>query len=431
MTITNLQPDKSSPTPIYRQLSDALAIEISKMEYSAKLPTIRKIAQVLSINNTTVVNAYKDLEKKGVVYSLVGSGFYVARKRIPTPIISDCINFADTSTDIAYFPVDAFRQACDRVLVNYGGKAFGETHPCGHEPLREIISQHLGLENIQIITSVSHAIEKLAEKFISPGDAVMVERPGLQAIEAIFMAKKARIAEFSLDTIKKYKPKFIVLMPNFQIPTGLCYTKPFMEQILEVAQSINAFIIEIDSHNDFYYNSTPPAAMKFMDTNGRVIYIKSFSRLLSSGFKIGFISLPGDFDSIDGFDDIPSGFVQRVFDFYLRDGGFDEHAAFIRKKYSQRYEKLIKACQAYLTPFADFTVPDGGLGIWVSPKVALAEGEEHFEQFLNRQVVVSPGRLFTPSRACMSHFRINFANVPTSRIAEGIGQIASVLALIN
>jgi len=188
----------------------------------------------------------------------------------------------------------------------------------------------------------------------------------------------------------------------------------------------SAYAIEADSLSDFYYDDIPRVSMKSMDTHENVIYIKNFSNLLASGMKIGCIVYPQNFCKFEAF--TPSGYNQRIFDFYLRYGGFNEHAALMRHQYGRRYRKLIQACQTYLAPYANFTVPDGGLGLWVCPKGTQSHSEAHFEKFLARRVIVSPGSMFSSTRGNMPHFHISFANMPESRIAEGIGIISAVLA---
>jgi len=429
--------DKTSALPLYRQISHALTTAMAMLPHATKLPTIRSLAQSLEVNNMTVVNAYKHLENSGAVYSVIGSGFYVAEKaaKKQETIISDCINFADTTTDPAFFPVDAFRKACDHVLLRDGGMAFNESLPQGYAPLQKTISEQFvntSPQNIQIIADISSAMEQFVEKFINPGDIVFVERPGLES--TMFSSKKARVIEVSrtanglqkLESLmKQHKPKYLFLMPNFQIPTGLCYTKQDLQHIIHLSLLNDTYIIEVDSLSDFYYGSHAPVSMKSLDMHDRVIYIKCFARMLASGLRIGYIAYPKVLCPLEEpLDAAPSGFIQRVFDFYLSHIGFLEHAALMRVQYGKRYRKLIQACQTYLSPYAHFTEPNGGLGLWINPKMVC--NVEIFEKFLHRKVVVSPGHMFVSGKT--SQFRINFSNIPEERIAEGIGIISSVLA---
>jgi len=317
-----------------------------------------------------------------------------------------------------------------------GGTAFYNAESLGYQPLRDVIfstaEKRCGL--IYIVNGLSHAVDALASKFISPGDVVLMERPGLQGIGAAFLTRRAKVVEFDVGDldrittlIKQHLPKFIFLVPNFQMPTGFCYSDSDKQRLIDLADDVGTYIIEADIFGDFYYDSKPRVTLKSLCD--RVIYIKSFSAALTVGLQIGFVDSPLDLTDYFSESSAPSGFVQRIFDFYLRSGKFQANINFMRHEYGKRYRKMIQACETYLSPYASFSVPGGGLGVWVSP--CFPVDEEIFEKFLARQVVVSPGKLFSSSKRHIPDFRINFANVPEAQIAEGVGIIASVLAQIR
>ena len=432
-----IQIDKTSQIPIYRQISKGLQAEISLMASGDKLPTIRSLAKNLNVNSATIANAYKDLEATGLVYGVAGSGVYVAKKENNHPeqiITSDFINFADAKTNYSLFSVDYFKNACNQVLLNYGSEAFKECPPAGYTGLCETISQefkHKSTDDIQIITGINSSIKQFVDSFVGTGNVVLAEKPGLDT--TAFLSKKAKVVEVVRDAngfqnlkalMDLYKPKFLFLMPNFQIPTSLCYTKANIKSIIDLCIRANAYIIEIDIVNDFYYNNIPPVSIKSLDTNGRVIYMKCFNKILASGLKIGYAAYPKSFGLPTAIVDMPSGFEQRIFNFYLQSNNFFTHGAFMRQEYGKVYNKLIKACHTYLLPYANFVKPNGGLGLWVSPKNLLTN--EVYEKLLARKVIVSPGNMFATGN--MPHFRLNFSNIPEDRITEGIGIISSVLA---
>lgn len=430
--------DKTLNIPLYRQLSSALIEIISTLPAASKLPTIRSLAKQLNVNTATVVSAYKFLETKGHVYSIVGSGVYVAQKNkiVEESILENAINFADINTDTSLFPTKSFSNASNSVLLKYAGRAFNNINK--NNPLVEIFGQMYDIDalTIQITTGIHQAIHDIASNFINPGDVVLVEFPGSQAITAIFLSYGAKVIDIPLDTagfplekftqlVKQYAPKFIFLMPNFQIPTNLCYNVFEREKILEIASGAGAYIIEADSFNDFYYNK-PTETLKKIDKYDIVIYIKSFSAIIASqGLGVGFIAFPrSNFNS--GAYTTPTGYIQRVFDNYLRHGEFPVHAGFMRHQYKKRCAKIIEAINTYLLSFVSFNEPDGGLGLWITLKNDI--NNNIYKELLNRQIVVSPGYLFAPAGWPMPHFRVNFANIPEARIAEGIGTIARVLA---
>ena len=469
--------DKNSDTPLYRQLGHAIAAMISQGELmpDTRLPPIRQLAKILGVNSTTVVNAYKYLEHKQAVYSVVGSGTYVARAcALPGPTAvevhgvlgDDYINFADGAVDGALFPTAAMKRAFGAVLDRDGALAFECCGGLGYGPLRESLSRLYGsfdAGQICIISGVQHGLDILAGILLKPGDTVLVERPAPQSIAAIFQAKGARVMEMPLvqhgpdfprleALLKKRRPRLIYVMPNFQQPTGICYSDESKTRLLALACAHGAYIVEDDSLGDLYYDRNKRTPLKAMDSHGRVVHMKSFARTVP-GVNIGFMAYPGQIGVGDdvGFIDCPGqmeaddaavpGYLQRAFDIFLRSGDYDAHIANVRNVYKRRYQKAAAAVNTYLAGLADVYLPGGGLGLWVTPRAGSTGGKDYVEEFLKRKVIVSPERLYIAAGskipaagtkmpaagAKVPGFRINFASVPEERIAEGIGVIAAVL----
>ena len=437
--------DKGIDIPLYQQLSDAVIrlIGDGTLKADTKLPPIRQMAQVLGVNNTTVVSAYKDLEQKAAVYSVVGSGTYVAwpmRVGEPPvqalPVIDDeYINFAHTATEAALFPVAAFKRAFNAVMDRDGAAAFGYHDSQGYEALRESACLLLGglgvgvCPDVHIISGAKQGLEMLASALLEPGDTVFVEGPASH--EAVLSAGRAKVIEMPMAKdgpdfiglevlLKRHRPKLFYVVPAFFQPAGMCYSAESKRRLLEIASAYDAYIVEEDQLSDFYYDGIKRPPLQALDNGGRVIYIKNFSRILTPGVGIGFMACPSGMPEIRSADTPPPGYAQRAFDIFIRSGGFEAHAANMRRVYGRRYQKLVAAAHTYLAPIADFELPGGGLSLWVTPHHKTAD---YADKFLQRKVVVSPGQLF----AAENGFRISFAAVPEERIAEGIGVIASVL----
>ncbi|MCL2198381.1 MAG: PLP-dependent aminotransferase family protein [Defluviitaleaceae bacterium] len=421
--------DKGSQIPLYKQLADELTKKINKGEYppNTRMPTIRTLAAELDINNSTVVNAYKYLEKNQAVHSIRGSGIYVNSPKItPTmPITKQgYINFADTSVDPAFFPKKEFQEAFGAVIARDGAGAFSHTE--GFAPLLEVISQmHDGAKNIQIISDVNHGLNAALDALINPGDAVILESPTSPAAMAAFLQRGAKILEVpvtenGLDTdkltfyVKKFKPKIFFLMPTYQTPTNICYTDKIKTYILQLAHKFNAYIIEVDSYGDFYYKHKPTPLLA-MDNNGRVLYIKTFERTFSTGM-LGYMVCPNGLNFETGG---ASGYIQRGLDFYFRNFDYNMHCANIRAAYAKRYKTAVAAAETFLSPYCTvFSKSEGGLCLWLKLKNGdLPAGK----------VIVSPGQLYF-SREQTQYFRISYANISQDDISKGIGILASLFA---
>jgi len=451
MPIPHIRLDKKSATPLYRQVSSAIQNLISqgKLAPDTKLPSVRQLAQALDINTTTVVSAYKQLEQEMSVYSVVGSGTFVARQVVASATleshvsadnIEGYINFADTTTDAALFPVTAFRRAFDAVLDRDGGLAFECHDNRGFAPLRESLCRLLDgctvePNCIQIVPDSQQGIEIIANELLSPGDTVFVEGFTSQGGIEAFLSRRAQIVEMPLTKdgpdfvaldalLKKHRPKLIHVMPNFQTPTGATYSEESKAKLIQLAQSAGAYILEEDQLSDFYYDGVKRTSLKAIDSSSRVIYIKSFSKIISQGLGIGFIALPKDIGTPKLAPPIVSGYIQRGFDLFLRSGAYDLHMANMRSVYGRRYQKMEAAAKAYLGHLGDFKLPGGGLSLWIKPFGVIGD---YIEGFLQRKVVVSPGRIFSAGGGDADGFRISFASVPEERIAEGVGIIAAVL----
>jgi len=446
-----IQLDKSSDIPLYRQLSSALIelIDQNKLKPDTKLPPIRQMARALDINGTTVISAYKYLERKTVVYSILGSGTYVARPMpaVPSPVqahpvISDnYINFTHMATEAALFPVAAFKRSFNSVMDKDGAAAFGYHDSRGYGPLRESLCKLLsGFEitaspdHVHVISGVEQGLNILANTLLTPGDTVFVERFASQNAVAAFLSRRAFVVEIpavedepdfhNLEALlKKHKPKLIYISSNFQQPKGICYSSENKRHLLDLVYTYDVHVIEEDLLNDFYYDNKKRTTFKALDNQDKTIYVKNFSRTLMPGLGIGFMVCPGTLaDTMLNIETPPPGYTQRALDVFLRNGDYESHIANMRMIYGRRYQKITAAAGTYLTPFADFELPGGGLSLWITPR--RSEADNYAGKFLQRKVIVTPGRLFAND---MRGFRISFASVPEDRIAEGIGVIASVL----
>jgi DNA-binding transcriptional MocR family regulator len=260
------------------------------------------------------------------------------------------------------------------------------------------------------------------DALINPGDTVALESPSPQGIAAAFASRGAKILEIpivgknlNLDNIKfcSKKPKVFYLTHPYQSPTGLCYNNEDKAEILKLAHNLNAYIIEEDTYSDFFYG-TRPVPLKAADIFNRVIYIKSFDKILAPGLA-GCMVCPTEI--INRLQDTSgaSGYIQRSLDFYLRNCDFNAFCAKMRSSYNRRYKRAVSAAETFLAPMS-FIKPQGGLSLWIT-------GNDCFNELYKRKVLVSPGELFSSK----THFRISFANASEDEISTGIGIIASVL----
>lgn len=466
-SISSISLEKTGNIPLYQQIAEGIAALIAEGSLPAnqKLPPIRKLAEQLGVNTVTIVTAYKHLESKQMVYSRRGSGTFVSPlpvEHIPEPVTNrnlhsfesglsaeNAIHFASTSLPHEMFPVDAFKRAFDAVLEREKGGAFRYMDSMGYEPLRQQLCRYLegygiktAVENVQIISGAQQGIDIIAKAMLHYGDIVFVEKPTFYGAAGAFLSRGGRLVEIPLeqdgmdlaileDYLKLYQPRFLYMMAYFQTPTGISYSIEKKRRLLELAETYDTYIIEEDDFYDFHYGKEPLVPLKALDYKNRVIYIKSFSKILMPGLRMGLIVLPKKIQQIVKeakytTDISTSGFLQRAMAYYLEENGWEKHAAETRRYGSGKYRKTLSAIRRYLPKAVSYIQPNGGVSLWLK----LPEGisaEQLCNRMLEKNVILTPGSQYDIHGTEDTHIRLSFANLSDDKIEVGLKRMGDVL----
>ena len=462
---------RKSHKNLYTQLYENLKTKILKGELEAhtRLPAIRNIANKNDINPATVVKAYDLLERDELIYKKVGSGSYVSPGIIENNFefnyknkenkdslemldygqvdLADSINFASATPSPSLFPVEDFKYALDKVLTRDKGKAFTYQKSQGYFPLRESISKYLHknkidtkVDNIQIVSGAQQAIDLLAKVLLNFGDDVIVEQPTYTGALSAFRSRKASIkgVELKKDGIdlnslekrlKDNKVRFIYIMTSFQNPTGVSWSKNKKKKLLQLASKYDFLIIEDDCLSELYFSEEKPLSLKALDNEGRVIYIKSFSKIFMPGLRLAFAILPDrllpQMLAAKHATDISSaGITQRSFDLYLREGLWEKHLYEMRKLFNKRFKVMEEAINKELLSSADLLYnPKGGLYFWLELRDNYSS-EKLYKKALEKGVAFLPGSLFYHDNRDSNKFRLSFAASDEGEIKNGIKILA-------
>lgn len=465
--IFQIELDKGGQSPLYQQLAEMLMklMRDGSLAPDEKLPPIRKMAESFGINAVTVVAAYKYLESKQMVYSRMGSGTFVSPlpiEDIPAPVIrgnlqgfdggisfENAINFANTSLPHELFPVEAFKKAFDEVLEREKGGAFRYTDSMGYEPLRLQLCRYLesygikaAVDGVQIISGAQQGIDIISKAMVAYGDVVFVESPTFYGAAGAFLSRGAKLIEIPMeqdgmkmdtleDYLKLYRPKFIYMMAYFQTPTGISYSMEKKRRLLELAERYDTYIIEEDDFYDFHYSKEPLVPLKALDYKNRVVYIKSFSKILMPGLRMGLMVLPkrihqGVMAAKYTTDISTSGFIQKALENYLRENGWESHANAMRRFGGEKYRTTVSFAKKYLTGYGKYTLPNGGVSLWIG----LPEGigaEAFCSRMLEKNVILTPGSQYEISGRDSGHVRLSFAGLGDDKIQVGLKRMGETI----
>jgi len=370
----------------------------------------------------------------------------------------DIISFAGGMPAPEVFPVDEFREACDRVLREQGSKAlqYGATE--GHLPLREQIVRHTARygievtpENLLLTSGSQQALDLLGKILINPGDRILVESPtylgALQAWAAygaeyvtVPMDEHGMVTE-ALENALRSGPKFIYVLPNFQNPTGVTLSLERRQKLLELADRYGVPIVEDDPYGQLRYEGEHLPSVVHLDGQyrdscetcyrGNVIYLSTFSKIMAPGIRLAWVIAPPEVirklvQAKQGADLHTSTFNQLVAYEVSRGGFLDRHIKKIRDVYGERRDVMLAAMDGYFPPGVEWTHPEGGLFLWATLPENLNSAEV-LKVAIQQKVAFVPGAPFFPQGGGHNTMRINFSMASPEKIREGISRLGRVI----
>ena len=370
----------------------------------------------------------------------------------------DIISFAGGLPAPDVFPVEEFRAACERVLMEHGSAALQYGTTDGYLPLREMIARHsarygikITPENVLITSGSQQALDLLGKILIDPGDRILVESP---TYLAAIQAWNAYGAEFitvpmddhgmntdHLEEALRAGPKFIYVLPNFQNPTGVTLSLERRRKLLELADQYGVPIVEDDPYGQLRYEGEHLPSIVVLDSQfrdeetpcyrGNVIYLSTFSKTLAPGLRLGWVIAPPEviaklIQAKQGADLHTATFNQFVAYEVSRGGFLDRHIHLIREVYGKRRDIMLAAMDRHFPPEVHWTYPEGGLFLWGTlPKYM--DAKDLLKTCLDKKVAFVPGEPFHPTGGGKNTMRINFSNATPEEIQIGIQRLGEAI----
>lgn len=482
--------DRSSPVPIYLQLKESVRTLIAQgmLSPGERLPSTRQLAGILGINRMTVEAAFGQLEADGLVTSHVGRGTFVnhwaaslepkpepvatdpeAVARLWAPLFADSasssmslpalnsragakmITFVPAAPSPDLFPAIDFRRCADFVLKRRVREISSIGSSDGLASLKSYLVKWFarnGLEasedEIVITTGCQQSMDLVRKVLLQPGDALVLENPTYPgAVAALVPPSPTSIERLQLpeqadgpdlcglaSLLSRHRCKLIYSVPNFHNPTGRTMSLEKRQQFAALARQFRTPIVEDDVFGQLRYSGPMLPTLRSLCPE-LVIYIGSFSKMLSPGLRLGWILAPRpviqQVTVVKQSADLHTNLlIQATMDEFCRRGLLNRHMKAMRRLFMRRRDALAEAVKTHFPAETKFNVPDGGLSLWVSlPRDCNSDellrlAGEHGVQFL-------PGSAFYFRAPQHNSLRLSFAAEPEERIEEGIRILGSLV----
>ncbi|GIQ67370.1 PLP-dependent aminotransferase family protein [Xylanibacillus composti] len=481
---------KSETEAVYQAIREAIIQ--GTLKRGVRLPSTRELAVGLGLSRGTVNLVYEMLAAEGYVEAAVGRGTFVAydvgksvfpasgthadvplsewgrRMTEAAPLAqreimaNTAYEGADASTeheagksmisftlqgpDISMFPMTEWKRVMyAQVREVYGpGQADG-CEAAGYLPLREAIARMLGrargiqadAQDIAIVHGSMQAIFLLAQLLLQSSDRAIVEEPGYGGIYRAVRSTGADMVAAPVDeqglVPKDWEAKLLFVTAGRQFPTGAVLSMARRQQLLRWASRTRAFIVEDDYDSEFRYRGKPVEPLKALDTEGRVVYIGSFSKSMPAALRIGYAVLPPGLrrpfvQAQRLAEPHASGLAeQRALAAFLNEGSYEKHLRRMKRIYARRRELLRMELNDRLSQRFKLFPADAGLHLFARwngnadeyKRVLAACRQAGVEWTDGAAYYVTAGH---PPAACFG-----FAHLHEEQISRGVQRIQQVL----
>ena len=384
---------------IYRALRDGILA--GRLVGGLRLPSTRALATDLGVSRNTVVTAFDQLLAEGYVSSRVGRGTVVShtlpehllhtrarpRARTAAPpaansastrgaslidharrkssVDAGVLPFAPGVPALDLFPWGIWGRLVSARARQLDATSAGYTDSLGYRPLRSAIARYVAVargvtatpDQVVIVSGSQQGLDLVARVAADAGDAAWIEDPGYQGALGAFTAAGLRVTGVPVDAdgmsvaagrVANSAARLIYVTPSHQFPLGVTMSVSRRLELLAVAAEMRAWIVEDDYDSEFRYVSRPLTALQGLDTDGRVVYVGTFSKVLFPALRIGFVIAPASLIPALAAARQFAGTQQPVLEQmvltdFITEGHFERHVRRMRAVYAERQRDLIEA----------------------------------------------------------------------------------------
>ena len=360
------------------------------------------------------------------------------------------ISFAGGNPSLDALPDAACAEIASDVLKNDGNRIlqYGATE--GYPPFLESLIEYLNKtyafkadkSTVLPTTGSTAGMELVCKAMLNPGDTVLVESPtflgNMQTLN-LYQANLVPIASDDEGVIpeevekaaKEHHPKLFYVIPNFQNPSGRTLSLERRKAIAQLAKKYGFLVLEDDPYRDLRYEGEHLPTIKEFDEDGYVVYMGSFSKIVSPGLRVGYLVAQQDIlrkcaIGKQGTDLHTPNLNQAIVDQFLRRDMLAPHIQSILPGYRVKMEAMLKELETF-PEGTRYTKPEGGLFLFVEMPETF-NATELFDKAVENGVAYVPGTFFYPDGGHHNTLRLNFSNSTLEQIHEGMGKLRTLFA---
>ncbi|WP_339279070.1 PLP-dependent aminotransferase family protein [Paenibacillus sp. FSL W8-1187] len=430
----------------YAKVRDGLKQQINSgaIKPGAKLPSIRELSLQWACSKNTVIRAVDELEKEHLIYSVPKSGHYVLVRSSPSDDPPQGrIDFAAAAPDPGLIPYEELQHGLNRAVQLYGDQLFAYGDPFGFPSLREALSRHLaaaqvfaGPERICVVSGSQQALHLLASMpFPNGKSTILVEQPcyagmlkALDLLGATAIGIPRTESGLDLEEVERHfrsnSIRFFYTVPRYHNPLGTSLSRREKEALADLADRHDVYIVEDDYLADLETDRKSDPIFSY-DRSGRVIYIRSFSKTMFPGLRLGAAVLPEAFVPMfrryKSMSDLSTAALsQAALEIHLGSGLFQRHADRTKDRYRKRMQALEEACGRHLR--GGFRLSPSAGGIFACLELPEHLGAEELAAALRQKdVLVFPTTpCYLPGTRSSNSWRLSIIRTNEHQIEQGI-----------
>ncbi|GEM44453.1 aminotransferase-like domain-containing protein [Deinococcus cellulosilyticus] len=432
------------------------------------LPGVRELSRRYSVGPATVQKAVRVLMQEGLLETHPGVGTFVTRppaavepstllwqssrlNPVPAGFLEqqDIDSFPGRAIPVSTGYLDASLQPTSQLAASAARVArkpqvWERMITEGSQSLRDHFAHELAdvihPNHILIVPGGQAALAALFRALVQPGETVLMESPTYVGVIAVAKASGAQLLPVPSDdqglqpeqldvALQRSGAKLVYCQPTYRNPGGISLSTARRMQVLEVVRRHQAFLIEDDANRDLTLEGHAPPPL-FLEGQGHVIHIRSLTKSIASGLRVAAVAAQGPViqriraarTALDLF--VP-GLMQEIALDFVTSSQYSRHLSRVRMQLRQRRNTLMTALRKHM-PAVRFTVPTGGMNLWVQLPDGLDE-RLFSDRALQAGVHLLPGSRWFPGEAPGPFFRFSYGALPEPELVQAVQVLAGVL----